>query len=239
MIKISNIKLHILMITITTFFLIKSISMDFLIRTINNYYLFSIVTIAITALIVTIPIYTYIKVFNKKETVTKLSEKIKKIDNKTIIFFILASLSTYVYVFKYGIETKNVFNVELVSNFLFLVFFPAVVEELLLRGILYVEYRGKKIFYVLVSATYFSIMHMQFDYVSILYYFFIGILFGTYMLKSENVAAVILVHITLNYLVLMNNNLIGIMSGALLILVAVVIYNIVITKLQVKNLSKI
>ena len=93
----------------------------------------------------------------------------------------------------YELNTSGYF-ISLIS----IVILPAVVEELLFRGLIFKGLKQYgKVFSITISALIFSIYHMSID--QIIYPFLMGLLFGVIMYKENNILYCIAVHFTNNF----------------------------------------
>lgn len=112
----------------------------------------------------------------------------------TCIDTLLADLGISLNTLPYELNTSG-YLVSLLS----VVILPAVVEELLFRGLIFKGLKPYgKVFSVTISALIFSLYHMSID--QLIYPFLIGLLLGVIMYKENNILYCIAIHFTNNFL---------------------------------------
>ena len=112
----------------------------------------------------------------------------------TCIDTLLVDLGISLNTLPYKLNTSG-YLVSLLS----VVILPAVVEELLFRGLIFKGLKPYgKVFSVTISALIFSVYHMSID--QLIYPFLVGLLLGVIMHKENNILYCIAIHFTNNFL---------------------------------------
>ncbi len=123
-----------------------------------------------------------------------------------LVFFVGAAVMKYIgyyflngaYVDTPGIINASVYGAEGVLPLICLVFLPAILEEIVFRGVLLEEY---KVYgdasAVILTSLFFAMIHFSLE--NFLYYFFAGIIFGLMTVTTDSCLPAIALHILNNF----------------------------------------
>ena len=124
----------------------------------------------------------------------------------TLTFFMGAAVLKYIgyyfldgaYVNTPGIINASVYGAEGVLPLICMVFLPALLEEIVFRGVLLEEYKAYgDVAAVIMTALFFAMIHFSLE--NFLYYFFAGLIFGLMTIATDSSVPAILLHIINNY----------------------------------------
>ncbi|MBE6552006.1 MAG: CPBP family intramembrane metalloprotease [Ruminococcaceae bacterium] len=124
----------------------------------------------------------------------------------TLVFFVGAAVMKYVgyyfldgaYVNTPGVINASVYGAEGVLPLICMVFLPAILEEIVFRGVLLEEYKAYgDITAVVMTSLFFAMIHFSLE--NFLYYFFAGIVFGLMTVATNSCIPAIALHIINNF----------------------------------------